>query len=166
MFGNKHVSTVVGLGIPWAFAISGSWWALWLYFGGANQLLAGLAIMLITIHLARTRAPTRFSLIPGVFMIVTTLAALAWQTGTFLYSVWAYLNNDNSWVLRNVRPPINTKDYILVAVAINGVFVAVGAVLFAVGLSMAVRLFRSYRSSMAERRARAPAAADGGERER
>src|SRR5206468_905159 len=34
VFGNKHVSTVVGLGIPWAFAISGSWWALWLYFGG------------------------------------------------------------------------------------------------------------------------------------
>src|SRR5881296_3943647 len=166
VFGNKHVSTVVGLGIPWAFAISGSWWALWLYFGGANQLLAGLAIMLITIHLARTRAPTRFSLIPGIFMIVTTLSALAWQTGTFLYSVWAYLNNDNSWVLRNVRPPINTKDYILVAVAINAVFVAVGAVLFAVGLSMAVRLFRSYRSSMAERRTRAPAAADGGERER
>src|SRR5467141_2907370 len=115
VFGNKHVSTVVGLGIPWAFAVSGSWWALWLYFGGANQLLAGLAIMLITIHLARTRAPTKFSLIPGVFMIVTTLAALVWQTGTFLYSVWAYLNNDNSWVLRNVRPPINTKDYILVA---------------------------------------------------
>src|SRR6266581_784901 len=166
VFGNKHVSTVVGLGIPWAFAVSGSWWALWLYFGGANQLLAGLAIMLITIHLARTRAPTRFSLIPGIFMIVTTLAALAWQTATFLYSVYAYLNNDSSWILRNVRPPINTKDYILVAVAINGVFVAVGAVLFAVGLSMAVRLFRSYRSSMAERRARAPAAADGGERER
>ncbi|HEX9566971.1 MAG TPA: carbon starvation CstA family protein [Thermoplasmata archaeon] len=166
VFGNKHISTVVGLGIPWAFAVSGSWWALWLYFGGANQLLAGLAIMLITIHLARTRAPTKFSLIPGVFMIVTTLAALVWQTGTFLYSVWAYLNNDNSWVLRNVRPPINTKDYILVAVAINAVFVAVGTVLFAVGLSMAVRLFRSYRSSMAERRARAPAAADGGERER
>src|SRR5213594_2814762 len=166
VFGNKHVSTVVGLGIPWAFAVSGSWWALSLYFGGANQLLAGLAIMLITIHLARTRAPTRFSLIPGIFMIVTTLAALAWQTATFLYSVYAYLNNDSSWINRNVRPPIqNNKDYILVAVGINAVFVAVGAVLFAVGLSMAVRLFRSYRSSMAEHRARAPAAADGGKRE-
>src|SRR3989441_6061141 len=165
VFGNKHVSTVVGLGIPWAFAISGSWWALWLYFGGANQLLAGLAIMLITIHLAKTRAPTKFSLIPGIFMIVTTLAALAWQTATFLYSVYAYLNNDASWINRNVRPPIqNNKDYVLVAVGINAVFVAVGAVLFAVGLSMAVRLFRSYRSSMAERRARAPAAADGGKR--
>src|SRR5438876_6713477 len=65
--GNKHVATAVGLGVPWAFAVTGSWWALWLYFGGANQLLAGLAIMLITIHLARVRARSRYSLVPAVF---------------------------------------------------------------------------------------------------
>src|SRR2546422_9727340 len=63
IFGNKHVSTAVGLGVPWVFAVSGSWWALWLYFGGANQLLAGLAIMLITIHVAKVLAPTKVSLI-------------------------------------------------------------------------------------------------------
>jgi carbon starvation protein len=165
--GNKHVSSVVGLAIPWGFAVSGSWWALWLYFGGANQLLAGLAIMLITIHLAKVRAPSRYSLIPGVFMVVTTLAALVWQTGTFLYSVWAYLQNDKSWVLRNVRGPIQTDpNLLIVAVAINAVFVIVGAALFIVGLSMAIRLFRSYNRSMAEARAKAPAAADGGTVER
>ncbi|HWM51306.1 MAG TPA: carbon starvation CstA family protein [Thermoplasmata archaeon] len=164
--GNKHVSTVVGLGVPWGFAVSGSWWALWLYFGGANQLLAGLAIMLITIHLARVRAPTRYSLIPGVFMVVTTLSALVWQTGTFLYSVWAYIQKDNTWVLRNVRGPIATDpNLLIVAVAINAIFVVVGAVLFAVGVSMAIRLFRSYSRSVAEARGKAPAAADGGTRE-
>jgi carbon starvation protein len=161
LFGNKHVATAVGLGVPWAFAVSGSWWALWLYFGGANQLLAGLAIMLISIHLARVRAPTKYSLIPGIFMIVTTLAALLWQTWTFVYSVSLYLQGDKSWVVRNVRGPIQTDpNYILVAVVINGVFVLVGALLFLVGVSMAIRLFRSYRSSVAE--ARAPVAADGG----
>jgi len=161
LFGNKHVATAVGLGVPWAFAVSGSWWALWLYFGGANQLLAGLAIMLITIHLARIRAPTKYSLIPGIFMVVTTLAALLWQTWTFVYSVSLFLQGDKSWVVRNVRGPIQTDpNYILVAVAINAVFVLVGALLFLVGVSMAIRLFRSYRSSVAE--ARAPVAADGG----
>src|SRR3989454_2448227 len=173
VFGNKHVSTVVGLGIPWAFAVSGSWWALWLYFGGANQLLAGLAIMLITIHLARTRAPTRVSLIPGIFMIVTTLAALAWQIWSFTNSAVLYLqgtpfpgtNPDPvGWILRNVRPPINVKAYALVALGINAVFVVVGAVLFLVGLSMAVRLFRSYRVSLTEARTKVLAAADGGMR--
>jgi len=161
LLGNKHVSTIVGLGIPWGFAVSGSWWALWLYFGGANQLLAGLAIMLISIHLARVRAPTKYSLIPGIFMVVTTLAALVWQTATFVYSVWLYSQGDKSWVLRNVRGGIQADPaYIPVAVFINGVFVVVGAALFFVGLSMAIRLFRSYRSSVVE--ARAPVAADGG----
>ncbi|TLZ94497.1 MAG: carbon starvation protein A, partial [Methanobacteriota archaeon] len=167
IFGNKHVSTAVGLGVPWVFAVSGSWWALWLYFGGANQLLAGLAIMLISIHLARVRAPTKYSLIPGVFMVVTTLAALVWQTWTFLYSVWLFLQGDKSWIVRNVRGPIQADpNYILVAVGINAVFVLIGVVLFGVGLSMSIRLFRSYRSSVVEARGRAPAAADGGTRER
>src|SRR3989441_3570179 len=176
VFGNKHVATVVGLGVPWAFAVSGSWWALWLYFGGANQLLAGLAIMLITIHLAKMRAPTKFSLIPGVFMVVTTLAALAWQIYTFANSAIQYLGNvqypfganhdPSQWVLTNVRPPINVKDYVWLALGINGVFVLVGLILFLVGLSMAIRLFQSYRSSMTEARARAPTPADGGTREK
>src|SRR5437867_1979096 len=165
--GNKHVATAVGLGVPWAFAVTGSWWALWLYFGGANQLLAGLAIMLITIHLARVRARSRYSLVPAVFMVITTLAALVWQTATFAYSVWAYLQNDKTWILRNVRPPIQTDPNLLwAAIVINAVFVIIGAVLFAVGLSMAVRLFRSYSKSLAEARTRAPAAADGGTREK
>src|SRR5207244_4595658 len=66
IFGNKHVSTAVGLGIPWVFAVSGSWWALWLYFGGANRVVAGLGVMLITIHVAKVREPTKFSLISWV----------------------------------------------------------------------------------------------------
>ena len=94
-------------------------------------------------------------------MVVTTLAALMWQTSTFLYSVLLYTQGDKSWVLRNVRGGIQADpNYILVAVFINAVFVVIGAALFLVGLSMAIRLFRSYRSSVVE--ARAPVAADGG----
>ncbi len=165
--GNKHVSTVVGLAVPWVFAVTGSWWALWLYFGGANQLLAGLAIMLITIHLTRVRARSRYSLVPAIFMVITTLAALAWQTSTFAYSVWTYLQGDKTWILRNVRAPIQTDPTLLwAAIAINAVFVIIGAILFTIGLSMAIRLFRSYFKSLAEARTRAPAAADGGKREK
>ncbi len=168
---NKHTSTIVGLVVPWLFAISGSWWALWLYFGGANQLLAGLAIMLITIHLTRARAPSRYSLIPAIFMIVTTLAALLWQTYSFLYSVANYLGGVRfsaarpdpvNWILRNVRAPINVSAYAWAALTVNAVFVAVGAILFLIGLLMAFRLFQSYRTSLAAARAKAPAAADGG----
>ena len=167
--GNKYVATASGLAVPWLFAISGSWWALWLYFGGSNQLLAGLAIMLITIHLAKVKAPTKYSLIPGVFMVVTTLAALAWQTWIFLHAVILYTQGTISGagsVLFNVRAPINTAQYAIEALIVNGVFVAVGAVLFFVGLSMAIKLFRSYFRSRAEAKAPEVAAADGGELEK
>jgi carbon starvation protein len=162
VFGNKHVSTVIGLAIPWAFAVTGSWWALWLYFGGANQLLAGLAIMLITIHLARTGAPTRYSLIPAVFMIVTTLSALIWETWLFGRAILDFLATNNPLKLE-VREPIRSS-YPGLALGLNAVFVAVGAVLFLVGLTMAIRLFRSYRRSRAGAGAEAPTPAGGGGR--
>lgn len=168
--GNKYVATGVGLAVPWMFAISGSWWALWIYFGGANQLLAGLAIMLITIHLAKVRAPTKYSLIPGVFMVVTTLAAMLWEIWIFLDAVYLYTQGryaaNVGGVLGNVRAPINTQANVVYALIVNGVFVAVGMVLFLVGLSMAIKLFRSYSRSMAEARAPEVAAADGGDVEK
>ena len=48
----------------------------------------------------------------------------------------------------------------------GGSVLMVGAALFVVGVSMAIRLFRSYNQSMREARAKAPAAADGGTVER
>jgi len=166
IFGNKHVSTFVSLGVSWSFAVTGSWWALWLYFGGANQLLAGLAIMLIAIHLAKTRARTRNYLVPGVFMVVTTLAALLWETWTFINAGIQYLffGNSGPLTLQMTKKPVS--DIPWAALGIDVIFIVVGAVLFGVGLSMSVRLFRSYSASRAEARARAPAAADGGEVEK
>ncbi len=162
--GNKHVATFFGLGVSWLFAITGSWWALWLYFGGANQLLAGLAIMLIAIYLAKSRARTTHHFIPGIFMIVTTLAALVWETWTFVNAAIQYAVYGNASLLGvQTRPPVSGIAW--AAFGIDLVFVAVGVALFSVGLSMAVRLFRSYAQSKAEARVRAPAAADGGDPE-
>ncbi|MFO7246816.1 MAG: carbon starvation CstA family protein [Thermaerobacter sp.] len=135
----KHVATIIGLAIPLLFAISGSWNNLWLYFGGSNQLLAGLALMLITIHLARTQAPSKYTFIPAMFMIITTLAALAWQTAKF---AWAATNPDVTFV----NPPLG--NYPAAALILDWVFVLVGAALFALGIQMAVRTYRAYRDAL------------------
>jgi len=132
--GQPVVSTIVGLFIAWVFAISGSWINLWLYFGGANQLLAGLALMLISIYLVRVRARSEFTLGPAIFMIVTTLAALTWQTWVFLR---AFLTRAPL-----VRAPL--ASYPTIALAINGIFVLVGAVLFILGIRMALLTWGSY----------------------
>jgi carbon starvation protein len=143
VLGQKHVATIVGLAVPVLFATTGSWINLWLYFGGSNQLLAGLALMLVTIHLARQRKPTSYTLWPAAFMIVTTLAALAWQTWLFVRAIL------RSTPLVQAGTPIADPDFEWLALAFNGVFVLVGLVLFILGVRMAVFTVRGYRASQA-----------------
>ncbi|MEM2937010.1 MAG: carbon starvation CstA family protein [Candidatus Bathyarchaeia archaeon] len=51
---------------------------IWGTFGGANQLMAGLALMIVSLWLTREKRPTVYTLIPMLFMLVTTLSALAY----------------------------------------------------------------------------------------
>lgn len=45
---------------------------LWPLFGTANQLLAGLALLVLTIYLVRRNVPTVFTVLPMIFMIIMT----------------------------------------------------------------------------------------------
>jgi carbon starvation protein len=45
---------------------------LWPLFGATNQLLAGLALLVITIYLAHKKSPVVYTMIPMIFMIVMT----------------------------------------------------------------------------------------------
>lgn len=45
---------------------------LWPLFGATNQLLAGLALLVITIYLARKKSPIAYTMIPMAFMIIMT----------------------------------------------------------------------------------------------
>lgn len=132
--GQPTVSTIIGLVIFWLFAVSGSWNNLWMYFGGSNQLLAGLALMLISIYLVRVRARSGFTLGPAIFMIVTTLAALAWE-------IWIFVR---AFAIRApvTRPPFDK--YPAIFMTLNGLFIVVGAVLFILGIRMALLTWQSY----------------------
>ena len=136
---NRYVATVVSLVVAWIFAVSGSWINLWLYFGGANQLLAGLALMLITIYLAKVKGRTGFTFWPAVFMIVTTLAALAWETWVFLR---AFLTRTPL-----VRGPL--APFPGIALALNAAFFVVGVVLLILGIRMALMTWRTYQAARA-----------------
>jgi carbon starvation protein len=52
---------------------------LWPLFGATNQLLAGLAFLVVTFWLWRRRVPVFFVAIPTVFMLAMPAAALVWQ---------------------------------------------------------------------------------------
>ncbi|MFN3421598.1 MAG: carbon starvation protein A, partial [Armatimonadota bacterium] len=49
---------------------------LWALFGTSNQLLAGLALLVVTLYLRSLGRPTVFTATPMCFMLVVTIAAL------------------------------------------------------------------------------------------
>jgi len=73
---NTHVGTIVALVFTLVFVWVIPWLTIWTAFGAANQLMAGLALLLISLWLmSEGRKPT-WALVPSAFMIITTIAAL------------------------------------------------------------------------------------------
>ncbi|HWR26625.1 MAG TPA: carbon starvation CstA family protein [candidate division Zixibacteria bacterium] len=80
---NKYIASILFLGVTFVLAsptFGGTWFYIWVLFGGSNQLMAGLSLMLITLWLLDTKKGWMISGIPGVFMIITTIAALGFAS--------------------------------------------------------------------------------------
>jgi carbon starvation protein len=75
-FKNVHFGTIVGILLTLLIIWTGFWSRIWILFGGANQLFAGLALVLITIWLAQSGKAYKWAMWPAIFMYVTTVAAL------------------------------------------------------------------------------------------
>ncbi|MBF5055483.1 carbon starvation protein CstA [Alcanivorax sp. 521-1] len=56
---------------------------IWPLFGTTNQLLAGLTLLVVTVMLVRRGRPTFYTLVPLVFLLLMTLAALLIQLKGF-----------------------------------------------------------------------------------
>jgi carbon starvation protein len=61
-----------------------AWSAIWPVFGATNQLIAALALFVVTDYLITVKRPTGFTLYPAYFMLATTIAALAYLSSRFL----------------------------------------------------------------------------------
>jgi carbon starvation protein len=62
--------TSTRFGAPWGF--------IWTLFGGSNQLLAGVTLLVATLWLTKSRRRGVFTGVPAIFMLVTTIAALGY----------------------------------------------------------------------------------------
>ncbi len=73
---NVHVGTIVALILTLIFVWVIPWLTIWAAFGASNQLMAGLALLLISLWLRSEGRKNTWALYPSIFMIVTTIAAL------------------------------------------------------------------------------------------
>jgi carbon starvation protein len=81
------LATVVTLAIPslylWGMP-AGSFRTFWTIFGTANQLLAALTLVGVSVWLWRTGRPVWYALLPAIFMLASTGTALVMNFWTFL----------------------------------------------------------------------------------
>ncbi|MEA4884461.1 MAG: carbon starvation protein A [Clostridia bacterium] len=69
---NKYIAAGIATVTAYLMAFHGSANVLWPLFGATNQLLAGLALLTITVYLAKNHKPIHYTLIPMVFMVIMT----------------------------------------------------------------------------------------------
>jgi carbon starvation protein len=81
---NIHVGTIVALILTLLFVWIIPWLTIWVAFGASNQLMAGLALLLISLWLMSEGRRYDWALYPAIFMIITTLAALLYVAYTSL----------------------------------------------------------------------------------
>jgi carbon starvation protein len=144
ILGNRYVATVLGFLLPIAFVLTGSWINIWLYFGGTNQLLAGFALLIVGLFLASQKKFHWYTTIPGVFMMVTTLAAIAWQTNVFATATLNPVTAEGKpFFDPQQRPLLNLGGPAAVA-GVNAFSTVMGAIMFVIGLLMAIYFLRAF----------------------
>ncbi len=105
----------VGLIVSFGLTVGNSWKVLWPAFGSANQLIAALSLLVVSASLVGFGKRTLATLLPGLFMLVTTEGALLYQL------VWVYLPAGDV--------PLS----------------AIAGVLIVLGIIMAVEVYRRFR---------------------
>ena len=73
---NRYTSTAITVLFGAALTFSGKTMSIWPVFGSANQLLAALALLALTVWVANLKKGYLFVLIPMIFMFAVTLTAL------------------------------------------------------------------------------------------
>jgi carbon starvation protein len=85
---NQHVASLVCVALAILLVMTGTWIYLWQLFGGANQLMAALSLLLVTVWLASVGKPWYYAGLPMIFMYVTTVASLLVTAYNLYFNVY------------------------------------------------------------------------------
>lgn len=94
ILGKGYLASAIGVIIAgilalWKYGGTETGLLLWPIFGTTNQLLAALALLVLTVWLLKSRKPTIYTGIPMVFMMGVTLSAMVYNLG------WFYIPTNN-----------------------------------------------------------------------
>ena len=81
---NRYISTFLVVILGGALALSEKWSKIWPMFGAANQLVAALALIVVTSWLLSRGKTIKFTLLPSLIMLATAVGALIYQIIRFV----------------------------------------------------------------------------------
>jgi len=84
---------------------------IWPLFGSANQLLAALSLVVVSVWLAKRKKASFFTILPAIFMMVTTL-----------YSLWQMLTKQ---YIPEHNYPLSITAILLILLSLGVIFLAV-----------------------------------------
>jgi carbon starvation protein len=118
---NQHVASLVSIGMAILLVMTGTWIYLWQLFGAANQLMAALSLLLVTVWLVSVGKKWIFAGAPMIFMYVTTVASILVTAYNLYFNV--YLPNLDAG---RVLPAVGSGLMVLVAVLLVCASVFIG----------------------------------------
>lgn len=80
---NKFLSTAVITAFALYLAL-GNWKSIWPVFGASNQLVAAIALLVVSAYLISKNKNSLYTGIPAVIMLLTSGGALVWQLKNFI----------------------------------------------------------------------------------
>jgi len=83
------VATLASLGVPLIFLLltkEKAYLVAWPIFGTSNQMLASLTLLVISVWLIHCGKSAIYTIVPMIFMLVTTVSALVLQIKPFVLS--------------------------------------------------------------------------------
>ena len=83
LLSNKYAATMIVVFLSYLIGATEGWQRIWPIFGATNQLIAAIALFVVSSYLIGIKKPAIYTLVPAVFMIVTTIGALGWQAYQF-----------------------------------------------------------------------------------
>jgi carbon starvation protein len=135
IFKNAHVGTIIASLLGILIVLTGWFQYLWVLFGGANQLMASLALMLVSAYLMSEGRSAAYAFYPMIFMFITTVAALLYTSYGLLYRVFTGVVKGTEAIVGNTL------------MGLVGFFLVIAALILAVE---GVKAFNRYRAIKAQ----------------
>ena len=82
---NKWVATIITIFVASYLGASGSWKIIWPVFGASNQLVAALALTVVSAYFIGIKKPSLYTSLPAIFMLITTMGSLVLQIYKFSF---------------------------------------------------------------------------------